>query len=80
MKTKEELLDKLIELESDYENLEQDYYLYISVLTGIILHLYWGKWLISIAIPIVIFWACWKFLAKKPFTSDMDVIEDDESD
>ncbi len=65
----EELNERVAIIEQQYEDLEQNYYLHICALIGVIFHLLWGNWLISIASPLLIYALSWKYLAKKPFTS-----------
>ena len=72
----EEHLEKVAELELQYEDLEQKYYLHICALIGIILHLYLGNWLVTIIFPLAVFTIFWKYLAKRPFTSNVGSIEE----
>jgi len=79
MKIEEEYLEKISELELQYEELEQDYFLHISFLFGFILQLYLGLWLISIFLPLSFYIVAWKCFAKKPFTSNVNIVNGDEN-
>ena len=76
MKTEEEYDENISDLEQKYENLEQKYFLHICVLVGIIMHLYWANWLLTIPLPIIAYIFAWKLLAKRPFTSN--IAEDEQ--
>lgn len=61
--------DRLGESEIMYEDLEETYYVHISVLVGLAAQLYWDTWYISVAIGLLVAFMSLKFLALKPFTN-----------
>ena len=62
---------RLSESEFMYEDLEETYYMHISLLVGLAVQLYWGVWYISLAVGISLAVIGIKFLALKPFLNSI---------
>ena len=60
--------ERVSELELEYEELEQQYFLTVAVLFAFIIKLWLGSWFLAITLPITGYILAWKFLAKKPFS------------
>ena len=78
MKTEEEYEDKIGELELQVEEMERTNSLIYGLLLGALSYIQWHNWYYSISIGIATIAIYWKFLAKKPFTNNMEPASDDE--
>ena len=64
-----ELDNRLSEMESMYEDLEQTYWAHISALVGIASYAHWHIWYISVSIFVALAIVGTQFLSLKPFTT-----------
>lgn len=78
MKTEEEYEDRIGELELQVEEMERTNSLTYGLLLGALSYIQWHNWYYSILISVATTTIYWKFLAKKPFTSNIEPTLDNE--
>ena len=69
--TKDEYESRLGELELMHEDLELEYHLFISFLTGISAGLYWHNWIVTLLVPVLMYVVLRIFIAKKLFSKSI---------
>lgn len=72
MQTKEEFLQRISDLELEFEELERSFSVLIALTFCLLSILIWHSYLLGVVIGITTGVVYWKFMTKKPFTSGMD--------
>ena len=69
MGSDDKLKDTISELQLEYEELEQRFWILAGILVGVIFQMFFHSIIIAVVIGVTLYLFCWKYLAKKPFTS-----------
>lgn len=65
----DELESRLDDAEIMYEDLEQTYWVHVSVLIGLCTYFYWHIWYVSLGLGMGLAYIGCKFLSVKPFST-----------
>ena len=61
---------KITDLKNEYEILEKSFWVTVSFLLAVIVHLLYKDWFLTIAVLMGVFFLGWRFLAKRPFSNN----------
>ena len=62
----------IIKLRKEYETLEKSFWVTVSFLLAVIVHLLYKDWYLTVGVLIGVFFLGWRFLAKRPYTNNKE--------